>query len=239
MYAGTFSGAAALFDPASFGRSPGVLQGLFLALVVSVEDPERLARVQVRVFAADGVSDHDAPLWARVAAPFAGDGSGAFFIPNVDDEVVVGFVGGDPRFPIVVGSLWNGRAAPPETLGGARVDRWSFTSTHGARIAIVEESQGQAVVEMSTPGNVHARLKEQSGGSIELEAAGTTITIDTQGVSVQTQAVKIKATSIEVDAPKVTMNSAMVQINGDVTCNKITTSLITSATYSPGAGNVW
>ena len=78
-------------------RDPALLRGSFLGEVVSVADPDGRGRVQVRLFAFDGVDDHDAPLWARVATPFAGADRGAFFIPDVGDEVLVTFAHGDPR----------------------------------------------------------------------------------------------------------------------------------------------
>src|SRR5690348_6368047 len=88
---------------------------LFLATVVNVQDPDTLNRVQVRVYNADAITDQDGPLWARVAVPFAGGNRGAFFIPDVGDEVVVAFLGGDPRHIVVLGSLWNGQDQAPET----------------------------------------------------------------------------------------------------------------------------
>ena len=74
----------------------------------SLDDPESLNRVQVRLIAFDAIADQDAPLWARVVAPFAGQNRGAFFMPDVDDEVLVLFTNGDTRFPLVIGGLWNG-----------------------------------------------------------------------------------------------------------------------------------
>ena len=76
--------------------------GSYLATVVAVNDPEGLGRVQVRLISFDGPDQQNAPLWARVAVPFAGPGRGAFLIPDVDDEVLVSFVNGDPRQPIVI-----------------------------------------------------------------------------------------------------------------------------------------
>src|SRR5271163_1391085 len=118
----------------------------FLGTVKSVKDPDDRNRVQVRLYNTDGITDQDAPIWARVAVPFAGGQRGAFFIPNVGDEVLLVFLSGDPRFPVVIGSLWNGADTAPETLGGAgdAVDRWTITGVAGTRIAIVEESASSA-----------------------------------------------------------------------------------------------
>ena len=214
----------------------------YLAEVVSVQDPEGLARVQVRLLAFDGVADQDAPVWARVAVPFAGRDRGAFFLPTVGDEVLVALVSGDPRYPVVVGSLWNGRDAPPEALGGdgSRVDRWTFVGRAGTRIAIVEETDGQATISLTTPGEVSAVLRETAGGKIELAAAGATVAIDTRGVSIQTGAtVTVQASQVKVTAGQVQVDAALASFSGVVKCQVLQATTVIATTYTPGAGNVW
>lgn len=162
----------------------------YLARVTDVNDPLNLARVKVELYAMDTTAD--IALWARVASPFAGANRGGFFIPQEGDEVLVVFVGGDARHPVVVGGLWNGAATPPESLSG-RVDRWSLTGKAGTRIAIVEESEATATIECCTPAGVTLKMTDEAGGKLTIECAGNTITIDTQGVSVQAAAkVKVK-----------------------------------------------
>ena len=53
--------------------------------------------------------------WARVATPMAGKKRGLYFLPEVDDEVLVAFEHGSIDFPCVIGSLWNGKDTPPES----------------------------------------------------------------------------------------------------------------------------
>jgi type VI secretion system VgrG family protein len=79
--------------------------GTITAIVTNNNDPDRLYRVKVKFPWGEFESD-----WARVAVPYRG---GVFFLPEVDDEVLVAFEGGDPRRPYVVGSLYNGRDRPP------------------------------------------------------------------------------------------------------------------------------
>lgn len=212
-----------------------------LATVVSVEDPDRLARVQVRLLGCDGVQGHDAPLWARVAVPFAGADRGAFFIPTVGDEVLVVFVDGDRRFPIVVGSLWNGRDAPPETLPGNDVDRWTITGKAGTRIAIIEESAGQEKILVQTPGGVKAELTDAAGGSLRLQdTAGNSITLDSSGISVQSSGtVQVQASQVKVSAGMVQVDAGMSKFSGVVKCDTLIATSVVGSTYTPGAGNVW
>ena len=122
---------------------------LELGEVVSVDDPEGLSRVEVRFLSRGPVADdktnedhQDSTAWALVAAPVAGDRHGAFLIPDVGSRVVLGFVSGDHRYPVVLGSVWDGSMSIPDSLGGSgkSVDRWSFKGKAGTRIAMIEEN---------------------------------------------------------------------------------------------------
>lgn len=218
--------------------TPHRSEGCYLAEVVSVADPEQIGRVQVVSLHADGVLNQNAPVWARVAVSFAGPNSGAFFIPNVGDEVLINFLQGDARFPIVVGSLWHGSHSPPESLPGDQVDRWSFTGQAGTRIAIVEEQD--PTISFTTPSGVSGELTDRGGGTIELKAGGNTITMNTQGVEVQAAAkVTVNASQVEVSAGQVTVNAAMSKFNGIVSCDVLQATTVIASTYTPGAGNVW
>jgi uncharacterized protein involved in type VI secretion and phage assembly len=218
--------------------TPGLYFAAYLAEVVSVQDPESLGRVQVRLLCMDGVGEQDGPLWARVAVPFAGADRGAFFLPDVGDEVMVTFINGDPRWPIVCGGLWHGNAAPPESLPGDRIDRWSITSKAGSRIAIVEESQ--PTIEFSTPGGVTGALTDTGGGEIELVAAGSTIKLTSSGVTIETGGnVKVQASQVEISAGMVKVSAGMSQFSGVVQCDTLIATTVVGTTYTPGAGNVW
>jgi uncharacterized protein involved in type VI secretion and phage assembly len=212
-----------------------------LAEVVSVEDPERKSRIQVRLLAYDGVGEQDAPIWARLVVPFAGDKRGAFLVPDVGDEVLVQFVQGDSRQAVVLGALWNGKTEIPETLGGSgkRVDRWTLTGRDGTRIAIVEDASG-ARIELSTPGGVTGTLTDEEGGKIELSAAGSTITIDPTGVRVETQgSVNVQASDVSVTAGSVSVEAAVSTFSGAITCQSLTAGTVSGGTYTPGVGQIW
>lgn len=214
----------------------------YLAEVVAVDDPERRARVQVRLLSYDGPERQDAPIWARVATPFAGASRGAFLLPDVGDEVLVTLVNGDPRRPVVLGSLWNGADEPPESLGGDgdRIDRWTLVGRAGTRIAIVEESPGEARITFETPGGVSGELTDANGGSVRLSAAGTTITQDTGGVTIESPStVKVQASQVEVCAGQVSVDAAISRFSGVVQCDVLISNTVVASTYTPGAGNVW
>jgi len=224
--------------PQPFATPATWWSGAQLAKVVSVQDPQSLSRVQVQLLGPD--ADDDARIWARVAVPFAGDNYGAFLIPDVDQEVLVLLIAGDARSAVVVGALWNGATGIPETIGGQNVDRWTLTGKNGTRIAIVESASGQEKVEIETPAGVKATLTDEAGGKITLEAAGNTITMDTQGVSVDASAkVSVSAGQVEVSAGQVTVDAGLSQFSGVVRCETLVATTVVGSTYTPGAGNVW
>jgi uncharacterized protein involved in type VI secretion and phage assembly len=224
---------------------PMVGPTLYLATVVNVLDPQNRNQVQVRLYNTDGIADQDGPVWARVAVPFAGGNRGGFFIPDVGDEVVVAFVGADPRCPIVLGSLWNGHDSAPETLGGSgqSVDRWTITGKAGTRIAIVEQPAASATIEFSTPGGLTGTLTDQGGGSITFtNTAQTTVTIDTSGVTVNAPSGQVQITAasqVNITAPTVNVNAATSVFSGIVQCQVMQATTVVATTYTPGAGNVW
>ncbi len=212
-----------------------------LAEVTSIDDPQGLGRIEIRLLAFDGPAEQNAPLWARLAVPFAGDGRGAYLVPDVGDEVLVTFVGGDPRLPVVIGALWSGATRVPETPGGERIDRWSLTGKAGTRIAIVEAAPGEETIQFTTPGGVSGQLSDGEGGKVEFRAGGTTVTIDSQGVTVETALkVKIEAgAQVEVSAAMVTVNAGMSRFNGVVQADTVITNTVIASAYTPGAGNIW
>ena len=88
---------------------------LVVGIVTNNQDDERkLARVRVKYPTLDGEQNEGA--WARVVAVGAGKNRGQLMLPQVGDEVLVGFEGGDPNKPYVLGALWNGKDTPDPAL---------------------------------------------------------------------------------------------------------------------------
>ncbi|MGA9582593.1 MAG: phage baseplate assembly protein V [Allosphingosinicella sp.] len=214
------------------------LTGTHIAKVTKVDDPDTLGRIQVQLLGPD--PDGEAKIWARVALPYAGHNFGAFLIPDVGMEVLVVFPAGDPAQPIVIGALWNGSTSIPETIGGDRVDRWTLTGRNGTRIAIVEESDGQETVEISTPAGAIATLTDRDGGRIAIEVGTHSIVMESAGITIDTSGeFKVKAASIAMEAPSVDVKTPLATFTAAVDCKTLTSTAITSTTYSPGAGNIW
>ena len=215
------------------------LWGVYTALVTDIKDPDGQGRVRIRFpWAADAGGGYE--LWARLATPLAGNNRGVWLIPDPNDEVLVAFEGGDPRLPCVIGGLWNGRDAPPERMDGAGNNyKKTLRSRNGVKITL-DDSDGREKLTLETPGGQKLTLqdgpgaveiKDSNGNSIKLEAAGVTLTAASK--------LTIQAGTMEVNASMVTVNAGMSKFSGVVKSDTNLTNSTISASYTPGAGNIW
>jgi uncharacterized protein involved in type VI secretion and phage assembly len=83
--------------------------GVEIGIVTNVKDPDKLGRIKVCFPRLPGKPESD---WCRVAQPAAGAGRGFYWLPHVNDEVLVAFERGEAHRPYVIGSLWNGKDKP-------------------------------------------------------------------------------------------------------------------------------
>jgi uncharacterized protein involved in type VI secretion and phage assembly len=214
--------------------------GVYPALVRDVQDPAGQGRVQVEMPWLGG----DAPnarAWARLATLMAGDGRGTWFIPEVGDEVLVAFQAGDPSHPFVIGALWNGVDAAPETMDANNNIR-SITSRSGHHV-VLDDTAGAGKVEVETQGGHRLTLDDAAGGSVTLSHSnGVTLKMDAAGnVELTANAgVTVNAPAqLSVSAGMVQVDAAMSRFSGVVQCDTLITNSVVSASYTPGAGNLW
>jgi uncharacterized protein involved in type VI secretion and phage assembly len=92
---------AAQDEAFSGGRAFGLVRGI----VVDVQDPDAAGRIKVKF----PFLPNSPEIWARVSLPLGGNQTGLWALPDIGDEVVVGFEQGDPRRPFVIGSVWDGK----------------------------------------------------------------------------------------------------------------------------------
>ena len=91
-----------------------------IGIVTDNKDPSKLGRVKVKI---PVLSMNDTTWWAPLVMIGASKNRGWFFIPEVDDEVLILFEHGDADRPVVVGSLWNGKDKPPDKNPGGNPRR--------------------------------------------------------------------------------------------------------------------
>ncbi len=222
------------------------LFGVYPALVTKLFDkdhPENKGKIEIELpwTVEDDVSR--ARGWARLATFMAGSERGSWFIPEVHDEVLISFVAGDPRWPIVLGSLWNGVDIPPESMDAAGNNNIrSITSRSGHHFTF-DDTSGEEKIEVVTQAGHVLNLNDAKRGEITLRhSGGTEIKIDATGT------ISITALNqVNVDAPAgmkistamLTVNAAMSNFSGVVKAETVITNAVVSSSYTPGAGNVW
>src|SRR5687767_11842598 len=113
-----------------------------IALVTDNKDPSKLGRVKIKI---PVLSDTDTTWWAPIVMLGAGKNRGWFFIPEVDDEVLVMFEHGDLNRPLVVGALWNGKDKPPDKNPGGNPRR-VIKSRQGSKITFDDDKE-QLIIE--------------------------------------------------------------------------------------------
>lgn len=218
----------------------GRFYGVFPALVTDIVDPDGQGRIKVRLpWAPD--SDGDAyEAWARLATLMGGNNRGSWFIPDVDDEVLVAFEGGDPRRPYVVGALWNGQDSPPESMDNAGNNNVKvLRSRNGVKVTL-DDTDGQETLKLETPGGQTVTL-EDGPGVIELvDSSGNSVKLETSGITVTASTkVTVNASTVEISAGMVTVNAGMSKFSGVVQADTVISNSVVSASYTPGAGNIW
>jgi len=178
-----------------------------------------------------------------VGAPRHADGRnnrGSWLIPDVNDEVLVVFEAGDPRRPYVIGGLWNGSDAPPESMDGAGSNNKKvLRSRNGVKITL-DDTQGQEQFIAETPGGQKVTLKD-GPGSVEIaDSNGNSIKMEASGITITTSAVvTLNASTLNVSASAVSVSSGTSTFSGMVNAQTVITPSVVGATYTPGAGNIW
>jgi uncharacterized protein involved in type VI secretion and phage assembly len=121
------------------GTADANIFGVEIAIVTNVKDPDKQGRVKVCFPRLPGKPESD---WARVAHPAAGDGRGFYWLPQVNDEVLVAFERGEAHRPYVIGSLWNGKDKP---IKGAYEDENTtiFIQTKSGHQIILDDKKDQ------------------------------------------------------------------------------------------------
>lgn len=214
--------------------------GAFPALVTDIADPDGLGRVKIALPWSPDTAGARYETWARLATFMAGNNRGSWFIPDVDDEVLIVFEGGDPRRPYVIGSLWNGKDSPPESMDGAGKNfKKVLRSRNGVKLTM-DDNDGREQFLLETPGGQKLTLKDGPGAVEIVDSNGNSIKLETSGITITASAkVTINASQVAVSAGMVTVDAAMSKFSGVVQCDTMISNSVISASYTPGAGNIW
>lgn len=152
------------------------INGAVIGIVKKLDDPENMGRIQVNF---PWLSGNNSSQWARIATLMAGSDRGSWFMPELEDEVLVAFDHGNLQHPYIIGFLWNGQDRPPSVQTRERMIR----SLNGHTIRFLD----------STPnaGDLGALVIE--------DAHGNMITLSNGKITIKSKAV------LELNAPIITL----------------------------------
>ncbi len=196
-------------------------QTFLVGIVTDNKDPKGWGRVKVKF---PTLTEEHASHWARVVALGAANNRGFDCLPEVNDEVLVGFEHGDIHRPYIIGGVWNGKDAPPEkvedSIQGGKVRLRTIKTRTGHTLQFVEEDKGGS--------KTGVRLQTNKGHKIYLNDSEACIDIETQGghkikMDDQGKAISLDSTgnlsikakgNIEIKANgSITVNGAMIYLN--------------------------
>jgi Rhs element Vgr protein len=197
-----FSETFDIHTPAGSGIIPAI-KGLHTGIVTQLEsDPNGEDRILVKI---PIINNEEQGIWCRVASPDAGENRGFFFRPEIEDEVIIGFINEDPNNAIVLGMLHSSGKPAPITAADANHQKGIVTRSE-MKVVFDDEKKS---IGIETPAGKKITLDEDKGVIIIEDENSNVITIDSKGIKMEsagnielkaTGDVKIEGTNVSVSA---------------------------------------
>jgi Rhs element Vgr protein len=201
--------------------------GLHMGIVTALEnDPDGEDRIKCRL-PLIGASEEG--IWARLATLDAGKDRGTYFRPEIDDEVVVGFLNDDPRHPVILGMCHSSAKPAPEPAKDANHHK-GYVSREKLKLTFDDEKK---IIGLETPAGNKLILSEDAKGITVQDQNGNKITLDDNGISIESvkdllfkagKDVKLSGTNVDFSAQSAfkalgtstaEVSGAQTKINGD------------------------
>ena len=223
----TISGrrSESLYDLVQTGDTQSTLPNAVVGLVTNNTDPDGLGRVKVKF---PWLDDTEESWWARPASPMAGAGRGFFILPEVNDEVLVTFEHGDITRPFILGSLWNGKDAPPkknnEVVTSSKVNQriWKTRAGHTITLDDTEGSEKISVIDKTENNKLEITASDNTiavtaAGDVKLTATGKVVVNSTGDTTVDAQnaTVTAKQNATVTANAQLKMHGATVAVEAD------------------------
>jgi uncharacterized protein involved in type VI secretion and phage assembly len=201
------------------GNEQGI-KGVAIAVVTNNQDPENMGRVKVKYPWRD---NEDESSWARMITFMAGNERGGYFLPEVEDEVLVAFENGDIDHPVILGALWSGKMKPPENNSDGKNNRRLIKSRSG-HLVVMDDTDGSEKIEIiDKTGNNLLRvdtasntIEISSNKDIKLKASQGKISLECMELEMKsTVAAKLESSgTLDLKAgANATLKGAVVMIN--------------------------
>ena len=154
--------------------------------MTSLEDPDGEDRVQVRLPILSADADG---VWARPASLDAGENRGFFFRPELDDEVVVGFLDGDPRDAVVLGMLHSSKKPAPLAASNDNHEKGLVTRSE-MKVLFDDDKK---VLTIETPGGHTVVVSDEDEAITLTDLHGNSLTMDSDGITLDASKITLKA----------------------------------------------
>jgi len=196
---------------------------LVIGTVTNIKDPDEKGKIRVQF---TGLSDKDESAWARLVSIGGGKKRGMVFIPEVGDEVLVGFENGDIRQPVVFGGLFGAKLDIPKwDVTDGKVSARRITSRQGHYVELADgENETSNHIELMLTGEKHKLRLGEDRFDLELPAGkpalikigNTQIEVTAAGdVNIEAVNINIKGKAkVAIEAPTIEMK-AQAQLNLD------------------------
>lgn len=170
------------------GLLPGIY-GLQIGTVIQLEnDPDNQDRIKIQL----PLIDQGESIWARVASLDAGKERGAFFRPEVQDEVIVGFLNDDPRYPVVLGMLNSGAKPAPVQAKDTNHEK-GFVTRSKMKLFFNDDKKS---ISIETPKGKKIVLDEDGDTILLTDDHGNKVTMNAEGISIESaKDISLKAAS--------------------------------------------
>ncbi|MDD5630875.1 MAG: type VI secretion system tip protein VgrG, partial [Methylococcales bacterium] len=173
-----FTGTYNLRPLPAAGLLPAV-SGLQIGIVTVLEnDPDGEDRIKVKL---PLISTADEGMWARLATLDAGKERGTFFRPEIDDEVIVGFLNDDPRHPVVLGMCHSSAKPAPEP---AKDDNHHKGYISREKMKLTFDDEKKFIV-LETPGGNKITISDDDKGIVLEDQNGNKITLNDSGIKIE------------------------------------------------------
>jgi Rhs element Vgr protein len=164
--------------PDASGQLPPI-KGLQTGVVKKVaQDPSGEYRVQVSL---PLLQDKDKGVWARLGGFYGSNKVGALFFPEVGDEVIVGFMNEDPRFPVILGSVYSKKLAPPYPPD-EKNNKKAIVTRSKLEISFDDENK---IIQIHTPGKHIIKLDDKSGTLSIQDSNRNTVSLAKGGITLE------------------------------------------------------